>query len=181
MLGLAGIAPLLTSHIHFLPRITINECSSLKYTDCKNCSLRTRQNICGNQMTTISCNWHVTWPFALCNIIVCGLLFLPYMLLQPSLPRLSAFINSCCGIRLHWVTPRFTAVPEVPAGRPSSRSSRVLLMTVFPMFVFSCFSVCSAVVIPVPPLHQTAQLGHFHTYTPTGKCTVHYTHILTSK
>lgn len=51
-------------------------------------------------------------------------------------------------------------------------------MAMFPVFVFSSLYVCSAVVISIPPT-QSVQLGHFHTYTPTGKHTVHYTNIFT--
>uniref|UniRef100_A0A8D3BUS0 Placental growth factor b n=1 Tax=Scophthalmus maximus TaxID=52904 RepID=A0A8D3BUS0_SCOMX len=56
------------------------------------------------------------------------------MLPQPSPPSLSAFINSCCGVRLHSATPGVTAVPEVPAGLLSSSPSRALFMAMFPMF-----------------------------------------------
>lgn len=67
-------------------------------------------------------------------------------LLSP--PRLSALVNSCCGVRLHLMTLGVTAVPEVLAGQLSPSSSRVLFMAMFPMFVFPSFSVFSAPFLP---------------------------------
>lgn len=37
--------------------------------------------------------------------------------IDASPPRLSAFINSCCGVRLHSMTSGVKALPEVPAGQ----------------------------------------------------------------
>lgn len=101
-----------------------------------------------------------------------------FCLLTPS--RLSAFVNSCFGVRLHLMTSGGSAQSQrCPRGPVSSR---VLSVAMFPVFVFSSLSVFSGCSRPGSP-PQTVQPGRFHTYSipPTGKLTVHSTNILTSK
>lgn len=118
-------------------------------------------------------NWPLNCPFALYYITVRGLISLPWMLPQPSPPSLSAFINSCCSVRLHLVTceghhsPRgacgATPVPD-PAGFCSWPCPQCLF-SLTSLFGHSC--PCSSSTV------SPKQLGHFHTCTPTGKHTVH--------
>ena len=60
---------------------------------------------------------------------------------QPSPPSLSAFINRCCSVRLHSLTPGVSAVPEVPAGQLSSSSGGALFMAMFSNVCF-LFLLC---------------------------------------
>lgn len=91
-----------------------------------------------------------------------------FCLLTPS--RLSAFVNSCCGVRLHLITSRGvggggSAVPEVPTGQLSPRlqqgSVRGHVSSVCFPFPLCFLGPQSPLVLPP----QTVQLGHFHTYS----------------